>query len=587
MVEVNWNEKQLITDMLMDLKNENSKGHYFFENNTKGFEFESYSELVENALKFGTYLINQQVSKRSVCLLSVTSPKNILTCFYGAISMGFIPLILPATKALSGKDLLNDRINVWHSRFENNSILVTDNDELINNKQYSSSLRVLSISDFQEVNRNIEINSNWLNNMNKERNPDDIAYIQLTSASTGKNKGVAITHKNVFYNVVGMTQASKLSSSEIGCSWLPLYHDMGLVGAELFCLYNNFPLVLMSPYNFLKKPLRWLEAIDQFKCSLTPAPNFAFDYCCELIKEERIVKLDLSSLKVIYNGAEPISVETLTRFYQKFNIYGYKSNVMTPVYGLAENTLAVTFEDVQSEANFLEIERKGLSINRQVNIINDFKNYLDYNRESDKYTELRAFSVGKPLLDQEVYIEDEEGKRIIKEEVLGQIVVKGSSAALGYITADSKDFEIESFDGVVKTGDIGFIKNQKLYVIERMKNVIIRNGENYFSNDLEIQLARRLDINESRVAVFEEKVIGGKIVALIEVKSINEAEILNEIVLTSTPIELPVERYIFIKKGQIPKTTSGKKQHYKCRELLLEDKFQIIEVKSPSRVGGY
>ncbi|MBE1555423.1 AMP-binding protein [Sporosarcina limicola] len=578
MSELKTKENLLINDLLFNLKDEKIKGHHFFNN--KEFEFESYSTLVKNAFKFGSYLNEQAVVTRSVCLLYLTTPKEILTCFYGAISKGFIPLILPAIKALSGKEVLLERIKEWHLRFEKNSVLVIGDDESLSIEQLPKSLRVILFDHLDISSQNIEIESP-LNRMSDfVPSSNDIAYIQLTSASTGKSKGVAISHRNVIHNVSGITEASRLTKGEFGCSWLPLYHDMGLVGAEIFCLYNNYSLVLMSPYNFLRKPLRWLEAIDQFKCTLSPAPNFAYSYCCDLIKDDKLTDLDLSSWKVAYNGSEPINVDTLTRFNEKFKRYGYKSSIMTPVYGLAENTLGVTFDDVQAEANFLVIERKNIAFNKKVKIVEEVFDYsLKNYSTTGQY--LTAFSLGKSLSGQFVYIVDEEGIVINHEETIGQVVVRGNSVALGYITQESIDFELKEFNGAVETGDIGFIRNKKLYVIERIKNIIIKNGENYFANDLETQLSRSFGIDEGRIAVFEVTLNNSSnIVALIEARTTEEAKILNNKSRMNLSVDLPINSFIFVKKGQIPKTSSGKKQHFKCRALLVENNLSIINVES-------
>jgi len=413
----------------------------------------------------------------------------------------------------------------------------------------------------------------------RQEQPDasDIAYLQLTSDSTSESRAVAVTHANVLDNVAGIRAACDGGVEEYGFSWLPLYHDMGLAGAELFCVCNSYPLTLMTPYDFVKRPLRWPGSISDFKCTLSPAPNFGYDYCARMVSAEAAARLNLSSWRAAFTGAEPIRLDTLERFARLFSAAGFRPQSFLPCYGMAEVTCAVTIYDAVRAPSYLAVERNSIGVGQTAKILGEgrvaAKPSADFVLDREAVV---VFSVGRALPKLDVAIADEQGVPINDEQRCGEITVKGDSVVKGY--TDGGVRTIRGFqDGLIYTGDLGFILNGELYVVERLKNIIIRNGQNYFTSALEARLAKILDISPDQVVIFQTDIHDpdSEVVGVIEVRSKSEPveTPLQEAVLSN---EIPVNRLIFTERGGIPRTTSGKKRHFLCRKLLTAGEIKIL-----------
>ncbi|MDH2888289.1 MULTISPECIES: AMP-binding protein [Bacillus cereus group] len=548
-------------------------GQSFFNSKDKTFDYISYTDLSSQAFSIGAKLIDRGVEQRNLCMIVCSNPKYQVLYFYACLSINAIPLIIPSPKVLSGNDSLLKKIRYWaNNKFSSRTFILVEEANVfeIIASQYSP-LKVIKCEEMEYSNLRKE------RPINHTPSANDIAYFQMTSASTGDGKAVAISHGNIIDNINGIHNAVKCKQSEKVCSWLPLYHDMGLVGAELFSFYHGFDLFLMSPYEFLRKPIRWLETISNNKCTLSPSPNFGFEYASRYINLNRVEDLDLSSWKAGLNGAEPIRSKTLSEFYVKFKRYGFEPNAILPVYGLAEATLAVTFSKVGEKPMYVIVEKGSVKLGTNIVIkssgVFDPLNPPNINPKS----EILSFSVGTAIQGLKVQIIDELQNINNEELMCGEISILGNSIAIGYITAEKKD--IESFEKKINTGDLGFIYQGNLYVLERIKNLIIRNGENYLSSDLENYLSTILGLPEANIAVFEEDLFNAEsnIIALIEIKPTHDIESICEILQNNEVIDLPINRLILSHKTKIPKTTSGKKRHFLCRELLNNEKIDVVQ----------
>ena len=246
------------------------------------------------------------------------------------------------------------------------------------------------------------------------------ALIQYTSGSTGDPKGVVLSHANLLANIRGIGRAVAASSSDIFVSWLPLYHDMGLIGAWLGCLYYGAPLYAMSPLAFLARPQSWLWAIHRFRGTISAAPNFAFELCLSKINESDIKGLDLSSLRLVGNGAEPVSVDTLRRFIDRFAAYGFRSGAMAPVYGLAENAVAVTLPPPGRPPIIDRVNRAALNT----------RGIAEPAKPEDSNA-MELVACGQPIPDHEIRIVDDMGREL-GERREGRLEFRGPSATSGY-----------------------------------------------------------------------------------------------------------------------------------------------------------
>jgi 1-acyl-sn-glycerol-3-phosphate acyltransferase len=317
---------------------------------------------------------------------------------------------------------------------------------------------------------------------------DDLALVQYTSGSTGQPKGVALTHRNLLANIRVMGQAAGASGADTFVSWLPLYHDMGLIGAWFGCMYFGVPLVVMSPQSFLIRPSRWLWAIHANRASMSAGPNFAYELCLAKVRDEEIEGLDLSSWRLAYNGAEPVSATTIERFGDRFAPYGFRREAMTPVYGLAESSVGLAFPPLGRGPLVDRIRRDA------------FVRYGRAEPVQPGEPDLRFVACGQPLPGHEIRVVDAAGNEL-GDRREGRIEFRGPSATAGYfnnLPATHSLFRDDWLD----TGDLGYLADADLYVTGRVKDVIIRAGRNLHPAELEEAVGNLNGVRKGCVAVF-------------------------------------------------------------------------------------
>ena len=391
--------------------------------------------------------------------------------------------------------------------------------------------------------------------------PDDIAFIQYTSGSTGNPKGVVLTHANLLANIRAMTRAVDASSRDVFVSWLPLYHDMGLIGAWLGSLYAGFPLVVMSPMTFLARPERWLWAIHRFRGTLSAAPNFAYELCLKRIDEAQLVGLDLSSWRMAFNGAEAVSPGTVTRFTERFARYGFRSDAMTPVYGLAESSVGLLFPPPGRGPLIDLIRREPLVVQGKA-----------IPAGPDDINPLRFVACGNPIAGHEVRIVDEAGREI-GERVEGRLEFKGPSATSGYYRNPEQTKRL--FRGEwLDTGDRAYIAKGEVYVTGRVKDIIIRGGRNIYPDEIEEAVGALPGVRKGCVAVFGSPDPGSgteRLVVLAETRETDGAArgALREAVSHATIDTLgePPDEIVLAPPHSVLKTSSGKIRRSASREL--------------------
>lgn len=309
--------------------------------------------------------------------------------------------------------------------------------------------------------------------------PDMMAFLQYTSGSTGNPKGVMVSHGNLMHNEAILRQALLSEKSSVLVSWLPLFHDMGLIGQMLLALHSGATLCLMSPESFLRDPLRWLETISRFRGTISGAPNFAYELCIKkaIAAPERIANLDLSHWKRAFNGAEPVRGDTLRRFAEVFSPCGFKTESLYPCYGLAEGTLIVSGAMQTEGPRFAKLNSDQLQ-HRRVSLTT-----------TDDAKEMVASGVA--LGDQLICIVDPDTTRVCDANEIGEIWVQGGSIGKGYWNnpeASAECFSAYTREGegpFLRTGDLGFLLDGYLYISSRCKDLIIINGKNFYPQDLE------------------------------------------------------------------------------------------------------
>jgi fatty-acyl-CoA synthase len=405
---------------------------------------------------------------------------------------------------------------------------------------------------------------------NRVRRTSDIALLQYTSGSTGDPKGVTLTHANLLANIRAIGEAVQLTGDDIGVSWLPLYHDMGLIGAWLTPLYFGTPLCVMSPLAFLTRPARWLQAFHKHRGTISAAPNFAYELCLRKIADKDIEGLDLSSWRAALNGAEPVNPETLERFEQRFAKYGFHRQAQLPVYGLAEAALAVTFPPLNRGPRVDSIDREIFtSQGRAV--------------PAPQGPAAIAFvSSGMVISDHEVRVVDGAGNEV-SDRAEGFLWFRGPSATSGYYNnpaATEKLFPAgQPSDGQfawVDTGDRAYRAEGELFVTGRVKDIIIKGGRNLYPHEVE-ELAGRVDgIRKGCVVAFGLNDVGSgteKLVVVAESREIDPsrrstiaAAVTNEVM---QGLGIPPDRVELLPPGSIPKTSSGKLRREETRALFI------------------
>jgi len=567
----------------------NSTSLECWNGSTKAYDPVTYSQLSQRAFAFGARLIDAvrptpETIKGRVVMIACHSPYATLVAFYGAVSVGAIPMIFPMPLSLGSHEALSERIKHWGFAFEQPALLILE--EGLNEKFHEdipADIAVVHISD--------DPTTDWptLSESPNKHSPraEDIAFFQTTSSSTGDHKAVSISHHNIISNVSGIRAAVDMQDHERMASWLPLFHDMGLVGAVLFSFCNNYTLFIMTPTQFIKRPAIWLKTMHEQRCTLATAPNFGFDYCSRLVSEKDRDALDLSHVKHMFIGAEPIRVSTVQSFLTKFEPCGITPSVIRPAYGLAESTIITTISSHTRLPEFICLDSDSIAIGEPVKIL-DTLNFE--NAELSRYDSRKGIAVctaGKAIADMAIQIVDEDGEVINEAGVTGEIAIQGGSVAMGYVWGG--DQLIEPFaDHYTRTGDIGVMHNGELYILERIKNIIIRNGENYLVSALEEQLAELLSISHEHVAVFESDIHdpGSDIVVLVERHAPISEQQVNELLVAMPKEAFPINRILLSRSREIPRTTSGKKRHFYCRKMYQKDSVkaqQCIEV-SPQRI---
>ena len=416
-----------------------------------------------------------------------------------------------------------------------------------------------------------------------EAKPDDVAFIQFSSGSTSEPKGVVLTHSNVIANCDGVSQAAKLTENDISVSWMPLTHDMGLIGFHIIMFSKRVHAHLMPTELFIRRPLLWLTLASRVRATILCSPNFGYKHYLKVLGDRPVEGLDLSTTRLIFNGAEPISVDLCNEFLTRLEPAKLARNAMFPVYGLAEASLAVTFPEVGAPMRTITLNRHRQNIGSPVELV----------AKSDKDA-VEVISEGKVIPRCQVRVTDDEDKPL-PEDRIGNVQMTGDNVTRGYFENPEANAAAFTADGWLRTGDMGLFHQGELYISGRAKEIIFVNGQNYYPHDIEAiaQHADGLELGKVVAAgIRPADSQTEQLVLFILHRSGMEdflplatraARLVNEQTGLEVGAVIPVKR--------IPKTTSGKIQRHLLEESYLDGEFdaelqELAALREAERGGG-
>lgn len=494
---------------------------------------------------------------------------DFLSAFFGCLYAGVIAVPLPVPRAQSSAMPLLGIVSDLNVR-----ILLTTGASM-------SRLRRLNLPALQEMvclttdDTEVELARAW---QAPSSAAHDVAYLQYTSGSTATRKGVAITHGNVIANLKGIAQRFRHHDESVCVNWLPHTHDLGLVGGIMQPIYHGHRNIMMSPTSFVQHPIRWLNAISQYRGTYSLSPNFGYDLCVRRTTPAQRVDLDLSCWEVALNGAEPVRQHTLEAFAEAFAPHGFRRETMYPAYGLAEATLVVSGGDRGREPVAVRVDAAALERDRVV--------------EAGEETHARVLvGCGHALDATTIAIVDPVTCRRSAPDGIGEIWVRGPGVAAGYwqrADATEETFRGRLADGdqgpYLRTGDLGFLRGGELYVTGRLKDLIIIRGSNYYPQDIEWTVERSDPaFRPGCCAAFSRDEEGTEslvVVAELEREHLRRAdgEELTRIArkAVAEEHELHLQQLVLLKTGTVPRTTSGKIQRRQCRRDLRDGTLSVV-----------
>ncbi|GBF80593.1 fatty acyl-AMP ligase [Aphanothece sacrum] len=541
----------------------------------------TYGELDKKARELGAILHDLELQGERA-LLMYSPGLDFIVAFFACLYAGVIAVPVYPPRRNQSLDRLQAIIkNCQAKEVLTTSAIWSNLEQSLENHPELSALKWLATDNIPK-----RFNQNW---DSPKISQSDLAFLQYTSGSTGNPKGVMVTHDNLLHNERMIQQAFGHTPKSSVVGWLPVFHDMGLIGNVLQPLYSGIPCILMSPVDFLQKPYRWLKAISDHRATTSGGPNFAYDLCVQKVTPEQLETLDLSSWQVAFTGAEPIRAETLEAFADKFAVCGFRKEAFYPCYGMAEATLFITGGKKSQAPKLKTVDEKALEENRVIEVAGQQANTRT------------LVSCGQEWLGQKLKIVDPNTLTECDKNQVGEIWVSGDSVAKGYWQQPEKTQD--TFDAYLadtqvgpflRTGDLGFLtEDGELFVTGRLKDVLIIRGRNHYPQDIELTVEQSHPaLRQSCGAAFvvgtsdKERLIIVQEVERTYLRKIDSNEVIKAIrEAVAKHHGLQVHEVVLIRTATIPKTSSGKIQRYRCKEQFLSnmvDRVQPIDVANLS-----
>jgi len=515
----------------------------------------TYTELWDGAQSLAGGLVSQGLAPGETVALMLPTGLDYFRGFFGVLLAGGVPVpIYPPTRPSQLEEHLRRHARILENA--GTAYLIT-----IEAAKGVAQLLKAQVPGLRQVLTAADLQGAQGAELPPAARADDLAFLQYTSGSTGDPKGVSLAHRHLLANVRAMGEAVGVRPDDVFVSWLPLYHDMGLIGAWLGSLYFGIPLVVMSPLSFLAQPVRWLRAIHRHRGTLSAAPNFAYELCLTKISDAALAGLDLSSWRWAFNGAEPVSPTTLERFAERFAAYGLRPGALAPVYGLAEAAVGLAFPPPGRGPLIERVHREVFGREGRAEPAGE--------GEGDG---LRFVACGRPLPGYAVRVVDE-GGRELPERREGRLRFVGPSATSGYYRNPEATRRLFQ-DGWLDTGDRGYLAGGDIYVTGRVKDLIIRGGRNFYPYDLEEAVGALAGVRKGCVVVFGtcDRATGSERLVVVAETRQREAERLEDLrrlvrERAVAVLGLPPDEVVLVPPHAVLKTSSGKLRRGAVREL--------------------
>jgi len=518
----------------------------------------TYGRLLADARSVAGGLRERGVRRGDTVALMLPTGFDFLRSFQGILIAGAIPVpIYPPARL--------DRLEEYARRQA--AILADAGVKLLitiaRAKPIAAMLRagVASLAQVATADELMQMGASWAN---PEGGAGDPAFIQYTSGSTGHPKGVLLTHANLLANIRAIRAGLEARPTDVGVSWLPLYHDMGLIGSWLFCMTEGLPIALLSPLAFLSRPERWLWTIHERRGSLSAAPNFAYELCVKRIPEQALEGLDLSSWRCALNGAEPVNPETLERFARRFAPCGLRRDALMPVYGLAENSVGLCFPPPGRAPRVDRVARAAFALAGRA----------EPAAASDP-NPLRFVSVGRALPEHEVRIVDVAGNDA-PERTIGRLIFRGPSMTAGYFHKPEATAAMTVAGGFLDSGDLAYQADGEVFISGREKDLIIKAGRNLVPQEIEEVAASVEGIRKGCVVAFgaqNEALATESLVVVAETRegdaSARDALIAAVTERVADSVGAPPDAVVLVPPGAVPKTSSGKIRRQETKQRYL------------------
>ncbi len=530
----------------------------------------TFNALYERALGLLHVLQQKGMRQGDYLLLNLNDNEKMVDVFWACQLGGIIPVPL----AIGISDQHRQKIfNVYKQltyKKLNSAYLYTDRKTLL--KLQTSAADSLEISAYESLAEHVLLTDDVVDVSEPGQivdvAPEDVSFVQFSSGSTGSPKGVVLKHRNLLANIDGIQRSAEFTTNDTSLSWMPLTHDMGLIGFHLNPIVCNYNHYIMRTDLFIRRPLYWMTAASDKKANVLCSPNFGYKHFLNAYSRKGLGNIDLSHMRLIFNGAEPISVNLCEQFTNEMTQFGLPKNSMYPVYGLAEASLAVSFPSVGAELSVVNLQRESLAIGAKAEI----------KSQSEKTSTL--VGVGMPIPHCKVRISNKEGEEL-SEGTVGHIHIGGENVTEEIIGDDGSIFFA---GGWVNTGDLGFISNLGLFITGRYKEILFVNGQNYYPYDIEETLQKveglEHELELGKVVITgvssDKNDLEQVIVFILHKGKLNEFQKISAKVKTKINEQYGIEVHQVLPIRKVPKTTSGKVQRSVLADMYIDGEFDEV-----------